>query len=307
MKRHRPLTAVPKPARLSAALAAALATALAVAGVGWAPNVLLAAEPSASSGYVPGQSGRVVTGFAMPDARPRLSFDRTGTIKDIFVEKGQQVAEGDPIAVLDDLEEQERLNILDKELNAAQKRIEASKMELAQAQVELKRKERVAAERPGAINTEELERARLDAELGAVRVEIAEAELAKVEAEKRAQVARIGKMTLRSTINGTVEDVAYEKGEAYVDIDRPVAFLVNNNPVKVEVKSLDRDVIRRLNLGDELAVRFRPDEPWTPARITFIASLGDPRSNTSQMELQMPNPNNRPTGQTVEVLIPSPE
>ncbi|NLW85948.1 MAG: efflux RND transporter periplasmic adaptor subunit [Planctomycetes bacterium] len=112
--------------------------------------------------------------------------------------------------------------------------------------------------------------------------------------------AQLDRSIVKSPIPGVLNDLPVEVGE-YVQPGDVVANIVQDDPVKVVVHVPERN-IRYLSVGDQHMIMDKltgpvlsqnggsePPEKWR-GTITFISATADAATNTTRVELTVPNP-----------------
>ena len=204
-----------------------------------------------------------LTSVALANQDVQVAAEESGVIRQLYVDRGDAVAEGAPIAKIDD------------RLLAAQ---------VAQA--------RAAAE----LAAQTWERRRRLWEDDRVGSEIAYLE-AKFAAEQSAASLtgleeRLARTVIRAPFAGVLDDRYVDVG-AMVNPGDAVARLVDVTPIKVAAGVPER-YAPDVKVGDQAAVDFTVlgDGP-TAARIGYVGATVDPQNRTFRIEVELPNPTGR--------------
>ena len=189
-----------------------------------------------------------------------VSAEESGTVVEIFRDKGARVATGDSILRIDD-------RLLRAQVDEARAR-EALARETWERRKRLWEEDRVGSEL-----------AYLEARYTA---EQAAAGLATLE-------RRLERTVVTAPIEGILEDRIVELG-ALVNPGTPVARIVDLNPIKV-VGGVPERYAADVGRGASVRVTFDvlEDESWE-GRVGFVGSAVDPRSRTFPVEVTLPNP-----------------
>jgi multidrug resistance efflux pump len=180
--------------------------------------------------------------------------------------------------------------------------IKAKQATLDNKKLVLKRKEE--SYKKGATTITEFQEAQLDVTLAEAEVELARHEAETKSADVNLQTTHVELLTLKSPIDGVVKEIIQTEGEV-ANIDKPSIMVVRNDPLYIEIKTLKTSIVQKLKKGDTLAVRYPGEEDWRPASINLIAPVADARSDTQAIRLEMPNPEARSTGLSIDVKIPT--
>jgi membrane fusion protein, multidrug efflux system len=101
--------------------------------------------------------------------------------------------------------------------------------------------------------------------------------------------ARLDRTRIVAPTAGVLNDLLVEEGE-YIDAGKPVAEVVETDPVKVVVQVPERD-IAFFSVGDkaEVIVNIKGVECHRTGPITFISELADPQTRSTRMEIRLAN------------------
>lgn len=251
---------------------------------------------------VPQGGDTVVQGVTQPSLRKELAFSFQGIIAKVNVKDGDPVRANQELLRQDDRIEVARLEGLKLDADRTLL-VKAKQATLDNKRLVLKRKEE--SYKKNALTITEFQEAQLDVVLAEAEVELARHEALTKQADVRLQTTHVELLTLTSPIDGIVERVIQTEGEV-ADIQKPSITVVKNDPLYIEIKTLRTSVVQRLKKGDTLAVRYPGEEGWQPATINLIAPVADARSDTQAIRLEMPNPQSRSTGLSIDVKIPTP-
>ena len=201
-----------------------------------------------------------LTSVALANQDVQVAAEESGVIRELYVDRGDAVAEGDPIAKIDD-------RVLSAQV--AQARAAA---ELAE-QTWQRRKRLWEEDRVGS------EIAYLEARFGA---EQSAASLDGLE-------QRLARTVIRAPFAGVLDDRFVDVG-AMVGPGDPVARLVDLTPIKVAAGVPER-YARDVRVGEEATVEFPvlDGEPYT-ARVRYVGATVDPENRTFRIEVEIANP-----------------
>jgi len=201
-----------------------------------------------------------LTGAAAADRDVTVAAEESGVVRELFVEKGQAVSEGQPLARIDD-------------------RVLRAQAEQATAQAELA--------------GETWQRQRRLWEVDSVGSEMmyiqARQQYLTAQANARALNERLSRTVVRAPIGGLVEDRMVEVG-AMVAPGAPVARIVDVNPVKV-VAGMPERFATDIEAGSpaELFISALGNRDFA-GRVSFVGASVDPQSRTVPVEVAVPNP-----------------
>jgi len=232
-----------------------------------------------------------VEAVTKPSSDVTLAFVRAGIIGEITVKEGESVEKGQMLVRLDDVPERLQLEQLKAE---ADQRV---RVRAAEAQLE-QRREDVIKLKEAEVKQWDIAHAELDAKIAELSLELAIFENEQSGRKADEAAAYLERMRLLSPINGKVEELFLETGEA-ADSLQKVVRVVQIDPLRIDVPC-PRPTAEQLMLGRTAQVRFSNGEA-SPARITHIAAVADSASNTLTVRVEVPNPAGRPAGEHVMV------
>lgn len=204
-----------------------------------------------------------LTSVAMANQDVLVAAEENGAIRELYVDRGDAVAAGDPIAKIDD-------RVLSAQVDQAR-----ASAELAQ-QTWDRRRRLWEEDRAGS------ELAYLEARYGA---EQAAASLTALE-------ERLANTVVRAPFGGVVEERMVDVG-AMMSPGEPIVRLVDLSPIKVFAGVPER-YAPDVDVGDEAVLAFDAlgGEQLT-ARIRYVGATVNPQNRTFPIEIQLPNPGNR--------------
>jgi membrane fusion protein, multidrug efflux system len=259
-------------------------------------SLLMTGQPwsFAASGSSAAGSIEAVT---MPSADVTLSFIQSGRIDKINYREGETVKVGDNIVQQYDIVERAQLAQLEADsLNVTQ--IQATEAKLKQAKVDFERRKNA----PKSTTQSELDNAELNMNIAELSMRLAvfqhEQAIRKFEEAK----LKIDNMTMKSPIDGRIEEIYIEAGESVNALDK-VVRVVRIDPLWIDVHvPLAQSV--NLNYGNAATVEFTGAAKSTvEGIIIFKAAVADSASDTLKVRIQAPNGVNRPAGEQVKVTF----
>lgn len=223
-----------------------------------------------------------------------------GIVAEVFVEAGDSVKAGQPLARLESSVEQASVALLELKANDTSA-IDAERSRLAFLQGQLDRK--TALSERGVIAREGLEEMRTSVE--ASRSLLAQAELARRVAAQELLRARaaLSLLEIRSPIDGVVVERYLEPGE-YLPQEGRIATVVRLDPLSV-VAYLPTQDYGQIREGDSATVRPAPPvDASLTAQVSRVDRVFDLASGTFAVHLDLPNPDNTiPAGQRCRLSL----
>ena len=259
-------TAEPAPATASAPAAAPAASG----DVAEAPS-------SPSSGPAPILNA---SGYVVARRMATVSAEITGRLVDILVEEGQEVAEGEVVAHLDDTLARTALKLAEAQAAAARARVDALEAQLGEARRDLARKRALNAQgfAPEAdVTRAEAEVQRLEGETEAARAQVDVAEEQVADARER-----VDKHVIRAPFAGVVVNKAAQPGEIVSPVSAGGGFTRTGICTIVDMASLEVEVdvaesyIARIRPGMRAEARLDAYPDWAiPAHVIAVIPTAD--------------------------------
>ncbi len=230
-----------------------------------------------------------------PSKEASLSFELSGTVAEVLVKDGDRVSPGDVLVKLDDTVQRIKAKNLKADAEN-ETSIKAAAARLAQSDVELKRLQDLA--RKNVATEWELEQAKLDKIIRELSLDLAKLELNKARIAYEQHLATLELMTLESGIDGVVETVDVEIGEA-VDGLQPVVQIVKLDPLWIEVP-VPIEQARSLKIRQQALAHIN-DGTELRGQIIHKSAVADAASATLTVRVEVANPQLRPAGEHVTV------
>ena len=238
-------------------------------------------------------------GITNPSEQRGLNFNVPGVVSKVFVTEGDIIKKGTLIAQQDDSVDLAEMKVKEADVTSSALQIEAANTDLAQKKVEFARQTDMFAK--GVAGKADVEKAKLDVDIGIIRVKLAQQETAQKQQEVEAERAKIAQKKLLSTIDGIVQKINVHEGElATNDPKTPCIQVVQNEPLYVEV-DVPVNVAKELEIGQPMDVRYFSDTKWQATKIIYFNPVSNAAAGMQRVRLQMENPNHLRAGLQVEV------
>jgi len=234
-----------------------------------------------------------------PSADIIMSFVQAGCIAAVHVKYGDSVKAGQLLIQQDDSVERVQLERLLAESSTTTD-IKAGAASLEQKKVDLKRLEEAARGR--AATDLEVEHARLDVKIAELTLQAAQFE--HEQAKRRYEEAKttVQRMTLKSPVDGWVEQIHWEAGESVNALDA-VVRIVRIDPLWIDVP-VPMEAASAIRPGDSTPVLFpSPRRATENGVVIFVAAIADAASGTLAVRIEVPNQANRPAGEQVRIVF----
>ena len=227
------------------------------------------------------------TGTLAGKAEVLVSPKIAGRIESVLVDLGDQVAEGQLLATLEDAEANHTVDEAKARLAVARATLEECEANLATAQQELDRVRTLRERKVAAAS--ELEAAEAEVSALLARRKVAEASIHQQEAALRAAETRLAYTEIYAPISGFVGKRFLDEG-AMVSLTTSILSLADISTVKTVIGVVERDYAKiRVGLGAMLTVDTYPDKVFE-GRVSRIAPVLDPDTRTAETEIEVANP-----------------
>jgi RND family efflux transporter MFP subunit len=244
-------------------------------------------------------------GITNPSEQRGLNFNVPGVVSKVFVKEGDIVKKGDPIAEQDDTVELAELKVKEADVVGSALQIDAAITDLDQKKVEFTRQSDMFAKHVA--GKSDVEKAKLDVDIGDIRVKLAKQETEQKQQEVEAQKAKIVQKKLVSTIDGIVQKINVHEGElATNDPKTPCVQIVLNEPLYVEI-DIPVEAAAKLQLKQKMDVRYQGEAKWHSAEIIYFNPVASAAAGTQRIRMQLDNPNHLRSGLQVEVAASDPK
>jgi RND family efflux transporter MFP subunit len=236
--------------------------------------------------------------ITLPSADVELSFVMPGRVAQVQVKEGDQVSAGQILAVLDDAADQVKL-LQAKEESEDTTKIEAGEAGLDQKKVQLKKIAEAASR--GSATSLELEQAQLDVKLADLSLKLARFEHQQSILRYEELKIRVENMSRKSPIDGRVEKVDIEAGEA-VEASKSVMRVVRTDPLWIDVP-VPLTEGRTLTMKDVARITFPSPGVMADGTIIFLSTVADAASDTLRVRVEVKNSARRPAGEHITVTF----
>ena len=230
------------------------------------------------------------SGYVTPRRRATVAAKITGRLEQVLVEEGIRVDAGQVLATLDDTDSQVRLASAQAERDVTQASLGDLEVNLANAERELARTQRLHEE--GISTPQALDAARTAAD--SLRARIATAREQVRAAEARIQVARqdVENAIIRAPFAGMVVSKDAQRGEIVSPVSAGGGFTRTGIATIVDMSSLEIEV----DVNESYIARVRPGQPVTgildaypdwqiPSKVRTIIPTADRQKATVKVRI----------------------
>ena len=237
-------------------------------------------------------------GVTTPSADVSASFTIPALVAELRVKEGQFVKKGDILAIQDKGAEEQQLVRLKKEASAT------AMMDKAKVEIDYYKKDVESlreALAKGASSKKELNDSVL--KLRTAELSLKEAQFNKEIAVLKVKEleSKITQYVLRSPVDGVVEKLSIEPGEAPKTGEEHIR-IVSVKPMWVEVP-VPRKIAIKLKAAGKANVFFPDSKTAEDAKIIYISPVADTASDTVRVKLEVMNKKERLVGERVKVTF----
>ncbi|MDX2112533.1 MAG: efflux RND transporter periplasmic adaptor subunit [Alphaproteobacteria bacterium] len=204
----------------------------------------------------------------------------SGIVTQVPVVEGKVVKQGDLLFALDDRAAKAELESRQKDLAAAQARLETARVQLADDQDQLRRAESLKV--GVAVSEDVLMRRRFAARRAAANVTQAEAEVESAKAQMQSAEVTLSRLSVTAPMEGRVLKVRVQPGE-FVQAGQQVAPILmgNDTPLYVRVTVDENDVWRFAPEAKAEAALRSNKEIKVPLKFVRVEPYVQPKQNLS--------------------------
>lgn len=270
-----------------------VALAVALAAIWWLSRdavPVVSVEVAQRVGTVVVSSVLDASGYVTARRRATVSSKRTGKVKQVLVEEGMRVEEGQVVAYLDDATEQAQLALSEAQLDSARAALAEIEAQLHEAELQLTRTEELEARRLA--SAADLDAARANALALAARLE-AGRENAKVAQRSLAlQRQQLDETTIRAPFKGIVVAKTAQPGEMISPVSAGGGFTRTGICTIVDMDSLEIEVdvneayIQRVQPGQPVTAQLDAYPDWQiPGEVIAIVPTADRQKATVKVRV----------------------
>lgn len=194
-------------------------------------------------------------GYVTARREATVSAKITGRLKEVMIEEGDRVAEGQTLATLDDTDEMAQLLLAEARLKSARASVGEGRARLAQAKRDLERQQELHGK--GFVSAQGLENARTLVTAQQSQLDTIEAEVAVAEAQVRVARVTHDNTIIRAPFPGVISAKAAQPGEIVSPISAGGGFTRTGIGTIVDMESLEIEV----DVNESYINRVVPGQP----------------------------------------------
>ncbi len=212
-------------------------------------------------------------GIVYPVHYAQMVMPVDGTIGEILVREGEHVQTGQPLIRLVRQDYEARVGSAKADVSRAEAFLEQARVNLADAERELRRQEQLAAS--GAVSRQQYDQARTSAERSRAALSQAQADLLTQQERLTEAGGQLDKTELKAPISGSVSYLDVKPGE-HATIGTVLIRLADESAWEVRSDDLTELSIAKIQIGDPVSLTFDgiPDLE-IPGKVKFIRPYGE--------------------------------
>ncbi len=229
-----------------------------------------------------------VLGELEPQAEVDVMSRISGRLKQVLVNRGEQVREGQLLVVVDDVDLRQQIIRAEAAIAVARAGVNREEATYRNLQLQVKRYQNLHEE--ALISIQELEDLESRLFVAEAQVELAKAQVQQAEAALRELDIQQEQTRIYSPLDGFVGTRHLDPG-ALVSPSVSILTVMNLNRVKTVVPVVEGSIQRvRLGLPAEIVVDAYPDQIYE-GTVTRITPFLNPETRSADVEIEIANPN----------------
>ena len=230
------------------------------------------------------------TGDIRAFAEASVISEVAGTIEELRVERGQRIAAGDAIAVVEHAEASAAVRQAEAALQAAKAQVVQAEAKLKNLKLEFDRITELF--NAGTVSRQILDEMESRRDVASASKTMALAQVAQAEAGLEQARVNLANHFIHAPISGMITERYVDEGDKN-NPNEPIIIIAQLDPVKVMCDFPERDLpLLRVGQSAYLEVDAYPDIQF-PAEISIISPVVDPVARTVAIELVAPNAEGR--------------
>ena len=230
------------------------------------------------------------SGYVTPRRRATIAAKITGRVTGVFFDEGTRVSEGQLLATLDDADAKKALDSAKADRNSAEAAIADFKVQLRNAQIELKRAEQL--QKAGVQTQEQLDNARTNADSLEAKIDLAKAQVAGSDSRIAEAQQAVDNCTIRAPFAGIVVSKDAQVGEMVSPISAGggftrtgIATIVDMNSNEIEV-DVNEAYIARVKDGQPVTAILDAYPDWEiPSKVRTMIPTADRQKATVKVRI----------------------
>ena len=230
------------------------------------------------------------SGYVTPRRRATVAAKITARVVDVYVDEGMTVTEGQLLARLDDSDAERRLQAARAQRDATAAQIASLKVNLVNAERELRRQEELRTD--GFTSVQALDLARTAAESLKAQIVAVQEQVKAADAQIALAQQDIDNCTVRAPFAGVVVSKDAQRGEMVSPISAGggftrtgIATIVDMGSIEIEV-DVNESYIARVDAGQRVEAVLDAYPDWRiPARVRTVIPTADRQKATVKVRI----------------------
>ncbi|HTS14001.1 MAG TPA: efflux RND transporter periplasmic adaptor subunit [Candidatus Limnocylindrales bacterium] len=230
------------------------------------------------------------SGYVTPQRRATVAAKITGRVTGVFFQEGLHVHEGYVLATLDDSDAQKALASAKADRDATQAGIADLQVQLANAEIELRRAQELQA--AGVQTQEALDNTRMAADSLKAKIALTKEQVVAAEARVHEAQQAVDNCVIRAPFDGIIVSKDAQVGEMVSPISAGggftrtgIATIVDMNSNEIEV-DVNENFIARVHPGQEVTAVLDAYPDWQiPCRVRTIIPTADRQKATVKVRI----------------------
>jgi RND family efflux transporter MFP subunit len=234
------------------------------------------------------------SGYVTPRRRATIAAKITGRVTGVFFDEGTRVSEGQLLATLDDSDVRRALDSAKADRNSSQAAIADFEVQLKNAQIELRRAEKL--KEAGVQTQEALDNATMAADSLKAKIELAKQQVAASEARIGEAQQAVDNCTIRAPFAGIVVSKDAQVGEMVSPISAGggftrtgIATIVDMHSNEFEVDVNESYIARVVEGQDVMAILDAYPDREIPSKVRTVIPTADRQKATVKVRISIPN------------------
>lgn len=218
-----------------------------------------------------------------------MGFSLATQVAEILVRGGQEVTKGQVLIRGDDTED---AAILAMQKYRADTNLPVDRAAKAREQADKEYEIQLETLKRGGSTQQQVDRARVAAELAAIDVEIGKYQIKQEQLQVPRLQARLEKFSLRAPFNGVIDSINADLGQAVAENEK-ILRMVNVDPLWLDVPApTDDPAAAALKVGDPawVLVDLGGQARVANGKVIEVAPTADPASRRRRVRVELPNP-----------------
>ncbi len=231
------------------------------------------------------------TGYVTARRQATVSSKLTGKVREVFIEEGMVVKQGDLLATLDDSTQRAAFELSSAQLEAAKARL--AEVEVLKQEAELDFARTIELEEKNLASTADLDRVRLAVDALKARLKGLEKDVAVAEKAVKVQQQQLDDMQIRAPFDGVVIAKAAQPGEMISPVSAGGGFTRTGICTIVDMDSLEIEVdvneayINRVKPGQKVEAMLNSYPDWRiPSEVITIIPTADRNKATVRVRIR---------------------